>query len=115
MSDSEIFSNMNKKFSINSKDEHSLDVIYLSESSDSEVKIIDTSKNDNEIDTVLCKLMSDDRACLCEVKGSINFDEIPKSMTVANPDGTFSSSKLENLYPFIDEEEQKENMPDWND
>ena len=50
MSDSEIFSNMNKKFSINSKDEHSLDFIYLSESSDSEVKIIDTSKNDNEID-----------------------------------------------------------------
>ncbi len=72
-------------------------------------------ENDDEIDAVLSKVMSDDRACLCEVSGSINFDEVPKSMTVANPDGTFSSSKLENLYPFIDDEEQQENMPVWSD
>lgn len=71
-------------------------------------------ENDDAIDKVLTDVMSDDTACLIEVKGSINFDEIPKSMTIANPDGTFTSSKLEYLYPYISEEEQKENMPNWN-
>ena len=70
--------------------------------------------NDGEIDAVLSDIMKDDRPCLCELEGSINFDEIPKSRTVANPDGTFSSSRLENLYPFVDPAEQEENMPDWS-
>lgn len=72
-------------------------------------------ENDDEIDGVLRRIMSEDGPCMCEVCTSIHFDEIPKSMTVANPDGTFSSSKLENLYPFVSAEEQKENMPDWGD
>ena len=59
--------------------------------------------------------MKDDEPCLCELCASINFDEIPKSMTIANPDGTFTSSKLENLYPFVSAEEQAENMPEWED
>lgn len=70
--------------------------------------------NDEEIDAVLQDVMKDDRPCLCELEGSIQFDEIPKSLTIANPDGTFSSSKLENLYPFLSPEEQLENMPDWS-
>jgi len=69
--------------------------------------------NDSEIDEVLKIIMKDDKPCLCEIESSIYFDEIPKSMTIAHPDGTFSSSKLENLYPFVSEEEQKENMPEW--
>lgn len=72
-------------------------------------------ENDEQIDDVLTRIMGDDEPCFCEVCGSINFDEIPKSMTIANPDGTFTSSKLENLYPFLSEEEQKENMPVWED
>lgn len=72
-------------------------------------------EHDDEIDAILEKIMADDKPCLCEVKGSINFDEIPKSKTIANPDGTFSSSKLENLYPFLDEKEQQENMPEWKE
>lgn len=70
-------------------------------------------ESDDQIDAVLAEIMADDEPCLCEVCGSIHFDEIPKSMTVANPDGTFTSSKLENLYPFVSAEEQRENMPDW--
>lgn len=70
-------------------------------------------ENDDQIDEVLGRVMVNDQPCLCEVCGSIQFDEIPKSMTVANPDGTFSSSKLENLYPFVSDEEQEENMPNW--
>lgn len=68
---------------------------------------------DDEIDPVLERVMGDERPCLCEVKGSIQFDEIPKSVTTVNEDGTFSSCRLENLYPFICAQEQEENMPDW--
>ena len=71
--------------------------------------------NDEEIAEVLERVMKDNSPCLCEIKGSIRFDEIPKSMTVANSDGTFSSSKLENLYPFVSEEEQIDNMPNWEE
>lgn len=68
---------------------------------------------DDEIDQVLSQVMGDDVPCLCEIEGSIEFDEIPKSVTTVNPDGTFSSCKLENLYPFVDAGEQEKNMPDW--
>lgn len=71
-------------------------------------------RHDGEIDGILREIMVDDSPCLCELDTSINFDEIPKSKTIVNPDGTFSSSKLENLYPFISPEEQNENMPDWS-
>jgi len=71
--------------------------------------------DDSEIDEVLQDVMKDDHPVLCEVMGSINFDEIPKSKTIVNSDGTFSSSLLENLYPFVSEEEQIENMPDWEE
>ncbi|MFH1513036.1 MAG: thiamine pyrophosphate-binding protein [Bacillota bacterium] len=70
-------------------------------------------ENDDQIAAVLSEIMRDDRPCLCEIIGSLQFDEIPKSMTVANKDGTFSSSLLENLYPFLPEQEQIDNMPDW--
>lgn len=67
-------------------------------------------KSNNEIENVLENVMKDDRPIICEVEGSINFDEIPKSKTIVNKDGTFSSSKLEYLYPFIDLNEHNENM-----
>jgi len=67
-------------------------------------------KSNNDIDNVLDEIMKDDRPVLCEIEGSINFDEIPKSKTIAHKDGTFSSSKLEYLYPFIDITEHEENM-----
>ena len=70
-------------------------------------------ENDGQIDGVIAEIMRDDQPCLCEIVGSLQFDEIPKSMTVAHADGTFSSSLLENLYPFLPAEEQRDNMPDW--
>lgn len=70
-------------------------------------------ERDGEIDSILEQVMADNEPCLCEVCGSIYFDEIPKSMTIANPDGSFTSSKLENLYPFVSEKEQRDNMPGW--
>lgn len=66
-----------------------------------------------ELDTVVPQVLADDEPCICEVMGSICFDEIPKSKTIAKPDGTFESSKLENLFPFLPEEEVQENLPYW--
>lgn len=71
--------------------------------------------SNKSIDYVIKKIMSTNDACLCEILGDENFDEIPKSITIANNNGTFTSSKLENLYPFVSSIEQKENMPEWND
>ena len=71
--------------------------------------------NNEMLDDTIQEIMSDNEPCLCEVKGSINFDEIPKSMTIVNDDGTFTSSRLENLYPFLNESELRENMPEWDD
>lgn len=67
----------------------------------------------DEIDSVLEQIMMDNRPCLCEIKGSIQFDEIPKSVTTVNTDGTFSSCRLENLYPYVSAAEQEKNMPEW--
>lgn len=67
-------------------------------------------ENNEQIDSVLDKVMKDESPVLCEIVSSIYFDEIPKSKTVVNKDGTFSSSKLENLYPFLSKEEVSENM-----
>lgn len=71
-------------------------------------------ERNDEIWHVLNDVMKDNRPVLCEIIASINFDEIPKSMTVANKDGTFSSSRLERLYPFLDDEEENKNMPKWD-
>ena len=71
--------------------------------------------SNDQIEPVLDRVLADNEPVLCEVCSSIYFDEIPKSMTVAHPDGTFSSSKLENLYPFLPEEEVARNMPNWED
>ena len=72
-------------------------------------------ENDAQIKGVVKDIMKDSAPTICEVHTSIFFDEIPKSMTIANPDGTFSSSKLENLYPFVSDEDQALNMPKWRD
>ncbi len=64
----------------------------------------------NDIDRILIDVMKDDTPVLCEIKASINFDEIPKSKTIVNEDGTFSSSKLEYMYPFMNMAEHEANM-----
>lgn len=71
-------------------------------------------ENNQQIDSVLKIALNDNKPVLCEVVGSIYFDEIPKSMTIANADGTFTSSLLENLYPFVSKDEQILNMPNWD-
>jgi len=66
--------------------------------------------NNNEIQDAIINIMKDDKPVICEIVTSIDFDEIPKSKTIVNKDGTFSSSKLEFLYPFLDLDEHLNNM-----
>ena len=49
--------------------------------------------------------MADDEPVLCEIFADRTFDEIPKAASRVNPDGSMSSSVLEDLYPFLPREE----------
>lgn len=60
---------------------------------------------DGEIEPVLERVMADDEPVLCEIFADRTFDEIPKAASRLNPDGTMSSSVLEDLYPFLPREE----------
>lgn len=62
-------------------------------------------RGDADIDPVLEQVMADDRAVLCDVRCDYTFDEIPRTMSRLNPDGSMSSSALEDLYPFLPKEE----------
>lgn len=66
--------------------------------------------HNDKLDEILDQVMKDNRPVLCEVIGSIEFDEIPKAMTRVNDDGTLVSSSLEDLYPYLSAEEVHENM-----
>lgn len=65
----------------------------------------DAIHNDGEIGEVLDRVLADDEPVLCEVFADYTFDEIPKAATRVNPDGTLSSSVLEDLFPFLPAEE----------
>lgn len=67
-----------------------------------------------DVEPVLAQIMQDDKPMICEVVGSLQFDEIPKSMTIIKPDGSFESSRLETLYPFLPQDEEEKNMPKWS-
>jgi acetolactate synthase-1/2/3 large subunit len=60
---------------------------------------------DSEIGPVLDQVLADDEPVLCEVFADRTFDEIPKAVSRLNPDGSMSSSVLEDLYPFLPREE----------
>ena len=51
-----------------------------------------------------------DGPVITEVNVSPDQPRIPRTVTMRNPDGTLSSSTLENMYPFLPPEEVEENM-----
>ena len=61
--------------------------------------------NDGEIESVLDRVMADDAPVLCEIFVDRTFEEIPRAASRLNPDGSMSSSALEDLYPFLPREE----------
>lgn len=61
--------------------------------------------NTKELDTVIPQVLSDNKPCICELMSDISFQELPHTKTRVNPDGTLSSSSLEDLFPFLPKEE----------
>ena len=61
--------------------------------------------NDCEINSVVKDIMVDNKAVICEIVGSIDFDEIPKAISFLNAENKRVSAALENLYPFLPQEE----------
>ena len=62
---------------------------------------------DSEIEPVLRRVMADDEPVLCEFFVDRTFDEIPKAVSRVHPDGSMSSSTLEDLFPFLPREEME--------
>lgn len=58
-----------------------------------------------DIDTILPQVFAESKAVICEIKGSMQFDEIPKCISTVNADGVRVSAYLENPYPFLEESE----------
>lgn len=67
-------------------------------------------RGDGEIGPVLDQVMADDEPVLCEIFVDRTFDEIPKAASRLNPDGSMTSSVLEDLYPFLPREETEKWM-----
>lgn len=74
-----------------------------------DINYFEIDSND-KINEKLDITMNDCLPMICKINGYIEFDEIPKSKTIVNADGSFTSSSLEYLYPYISIDEHKNNM-----
>lgn len=61
--------------------------------------------NAGELEEGVHQALSDDVPMIIEVMGDIRYEEIPRTQTRIHEDGTISSSSMEDLYPFLNEEE----------
>lgn len=52
--------------------------------------------------------MSEKGAVICDIRGSMKFDEIPKCISSVNKEGKRVSAYLENPYPFLEEKDMQE-------
>ena len=68
-------------------------------------------ENESEIADTVKKVMQTEGPVICEIRGSLYFDEIPKCISSVNPEtGKRESAVLENPYPFLSADELEEIM-----
>ena len=67
-------------------------------------------KNPDEIDNAIEKTLNATNPVICEVLVNPDYIFIPKLSSKKLPDGTMISPSLENMYPFLPEDEYKSNM-----
>lgn len=74
-------------------------------------------KSHKNMEGIIKKVLSASGPAVCQVTLSPNQDFIPKVISRQLPDGSFVSSPLEDMYPFLTREELKKNMliPLWED
>ncbi len=64
---------------------------------------------EEEIEAKVERAMREDGPVLCDISGSLSFDEIPKCISSVDPEtGKRVSAYLENPYPYLSEDELKE-------
>lgn len=63
-----------------------------------------------ELSEKIGAVLAGEDACLCVVKVNLDHKTRPKVMAQKLPDGNMISGKLENMWPFLPEEETEENM-----
>ena len=63
-----------------------------------------------DIDTAINKMLTSHSPIICDVVVNPDYIFTPKLSSKKLPDGTMVSPSLENMYPFLPEEEYKENM-----
>lgn len=64
----------------------------------------------NGMEEKIRKILDSDRPCLCEVMLPWDYKFLPKLSSKRRPDGTLISKPLEDMFPFLDRKELKENM-----
>lgn len=62
-------------------------------------------ENDEQSDEAIQDIMNRKGPCLCEFRGSIEYDEIPKCISSLDANGNRVSAVLENPFPFLSNEE----------
>lgn len=62
-------------------------------------------EKDEQSDEVIKDIMNRKGPCLCEFRGSIEYDEIPKCISSLDANGNRVSAALENPFPFLSNEE----------
>lgn len=68
-------------------------------------------ENDSDIDETIRKAMTTEGPVICEIRGSLYFDEIPKCISKVNEKtGRRESASLENPYPFLEQDELRSVM-----
>ncbi len=63
-----------------------------------------------ELSSSVAEVLAGDDPCLCVVKVRLDHKTMPKVMAQKLPDGNMVSGQLENMWPFLPEEETRENM-----
>lgn len=61
-----------------------------------------------ETTQTVAQVMAFEGPVICDIRGSLKFDEIPKCISSVNAEGKRISAYLENPYPFLPEEEMQE-------
>jgi len=71
--------------------------------------------NQDNLKEEIQKILSTKGTVVCEVMLQNDYIFQPKHSSEKLPDGKFVSKPLEDMYPFLDRDEFKENMPDWDE
>ena len=73
------------------------------------IKVVRISSHENLKEKVR-EIIDNEGPAICELLLDHNQPQIPKAIPMKMPDGTTKQTKFEDMYPFLDREELKENM-----